>query len=285
MSFAKFHPGWKDGTLWAQWKAYSRFCFGTGVNKSPNIFIRTNTADNKEEDRNNIEAQAKTIKTPINITTDDGGEPEIPSITQASGYHTKVVQTTLRNYCNAHIRKSDVISMSLIYQLHICVLGFISGKKKAIIPWAKVVKNPTAWISEECYPEGFHWADPSKIRVKKVFELFEHWRQRRRSGLPPISWNPSCNLLADVDQSAEDVHIRMTKRSEPNLERDSDEEDFSGELAGINENDSESQSAHRLPEGSLVSEPDDNVTQTPSIKAPPPVPLPSCESIVNNMFS
>jgi hypothetical protein len=51
---------------------------------------------------------SKTNKTPIQITMDAGGEPEIPPVTKADGYHTKVIQTTLRNYCTAHIRKSII---------------------------------------------------------------------------------------------------------------------------------------------------------------------------------
>jgi hypothetical protein len=50
-----------------------------------------------------MNAQSKTIKTTIDIMTDEDGEPEIPSVTESSGYQTKVVQATLRKYCIAHI--------------------------------------------------------------------------------------------------------------------------------------------------------------------------------------
>ena len=70
--------------------------------------------------------------------------------------------------------------------IYICELGFISGKKKASIPWAKVTSDPAAWIYEECYPPGFNWADPSKIQINEVFKLFNHWRQRKQSRLAPI---------------------------------------------------------------------------------------------------
>jgi hypothetical protein len=61
------------------------------------------------EDTDNDEAaekdRSKTIKTPVLITTDANGEPAIPSITMDDAYHTKVVQTTLRDYCTTHIRE------------------------------------------------------------------------------------------------------------------------------------------------------------------------------------
>ncbi|KAF8264581.1 hypothetical protein EI94DRAFT_1805674 [Lactarius quietus] len=137
MDFGTFYPNWRNTEVWDQWKKYSRYCFGT------------------EEDRNAINDQSKTIKMTIDIITDEDGEPEVPSVTEASGYQTKVVQAALRKYCIAHMR-------------------FISRKKKAYIPWAKVTKDPTAWVNEECYPPGFQWVDPSKIRVNEVFHLFDH---------------------------------------------------------------------------------------------------------------
>jgi hypothetical protein len=49
--------------------------------------------------------RSKTIKVPVKITTDATGEPEIPSITIADAYQTKVVQAALRDYCTTHIRE------------------------------------------------------------------------------------------------------------------------------------------------------------------------------------
>jgi hypothetical protein len=49
--------------------------------------------------------RSKTSKIRIPITMDTSGEPELPSITNANGNHTKVVQGTLRDYCMAHIRE------------------------------------------------------------------------------------------------------------------------------------------------------------------------------------
>jgi len=42
----------------------------------------------------------------INIVTDANGIPVIPSMTLADKYHTKILQTALRDFCTAHIRKS-----------------------------------------------------------------------------------------------------------------------------------------------------------------------------------
>src|ERR1700677_2972277 len=69
----------------------------------PDIYI--NLIDIPDEDRNAVNAWTKSIKTLIEITTDAEGEPEIPSVIQGSGFHTKVVQTAVRNYCTAHIRE------------------------------------------------------------------------------------------------------------------------------------------------------------------------------------
>ena len=52
-----------------------------------------------------MNAQSKTIKTTIDIITDEDGEPEIPSVTELSGYRMKVVQAALRKYCIAHIHE------------------------------------------------------------------------------------------------------------------------------------------------------------------------------------
>ena len=149
------------------------------------------------------------------------------------------------------------------------------------LPWAKVIKNPTAWIDEECYPAGFEWADPSKIRIGKVFELLDHWRQRRQSGLDPIIWNRSCEILADCDESAEPVHSRRPRSSKRTLESIPDDEDFSEELARISTHDSESHPPRRTHEESQARESGSALTgsESPSIQASPSVPLLSGESM------
>jgi hypothetical protein len=126
-----------------------------------------------------------------------------------------------------------ILSIAVV---HICALGFISGKKKAIIPWAKVSMDPTSWINEECYPSGFQWADPSKIRVGQVFDLLGHWRQREAAGLSPLIWNHTCDLLADVEPRST---CAQDRRQRPSDEDDSEEEDFGNELRQISETDSE----------------------------------------------
>ena len=52
---------------------------------------------------------------------------------------------------------------------------------------------------EECYPEGFSWVDPSKLRNAQVFQLLDHWRQREEDGLDPIVWNPQCKAFAGIE--------------------------------------------------------------------------------------
>jgi hypothetical protein len=49
--------------------------------------------------------RSKTVKTPIEIHIKSSGFPELPAITTAHGYKTKVVQAMLREYCTAHIRE------------------------------------------------------------------------------------------------------------------------------------------------------------------------------------
>jgi len=65
--------------------------------------IHINLISTPDEDQIAINAQAKSIKTPIVITTDTNGEPQIPSVTGADGNNTKTVQTALQDYCTAHI--------------------------------------------------------------------------------------------------------------------------------------------------------------------------------------
>ena len=54
-------------------------------------------------------------------------------------------------------------------------------------------------MREECYPEGFSWADPSKLWNEQVFQLLDHWRQREEDGMDPIIWNPRCKVLASMN--------------------------------------------------------------------------------------
>jgi hypothetical protein len=92
------------------------------------------------------------------------------------------------------------------------------------IPWAKLSSNPSAWIREECFPAGFQWADPSKIRVGQVFQLLDHWRQREKDGLTSLTWNSSCELLTDVERLSQQVRNSRRKDGSES-ESDSDERD------------------------------------------------------------
>ncbi|KAF8271899.1 hypothetical protein EI94DRAFT_1697896 [Lactarius quietus] len=194
-----------------------------------------------EEDRNAMNNQAKTIKMTNDVITDEDGEPEVPSVTEASGYQTKVVQAALRKY------------------------WFISRKKKAYIPWAKVTKDPTAWIYEECYPPGFQWADPSKIRVNEVFRLFDHWRQWKQSGFNPIIWNPSCEIMADIERPVRRKQTWRLVHSSNNREprrNSGEEEDFGPAMARVSEDDMEPQYSVSPPISSVPSK------RTPSVPGP-----------------
>ena len=59
--------------------------------------------DNVDHSQNTQKDCSKTIKTQIKIITDANGEPETPSVTSSDGYHAKVIQGALWEYCTAHI--------------------------------------------------------------------------------------------------------------------------------------------------------------------------------------
>ena len=99
--------------------------------------------------------------------------------------------------------------------------GYISGKKKATIPWAKLCEDPSSWIKPECVPDGFQWADPSKIRIGDVFRLLDHWRTRKQNHLEPLIWVSSCPLLEDVEHQSEHCG-GQEQSSESSSDSDSD---------------------------------------------------------------
>ncbi len=92
------------------------------------------------------------------------------------------------------------------------ISGHASGKKRATIPWGKLCEDPASWIKSECVPDGFQWADPSKIRVDNIFDLLEHWRQRREHRLEPLIWESSCPLFEDVEQPSENRQDRRQRK-------------------------------------------------------------------------
>ena len=130
--------------------------------------------------------------------------------------------------------------------------GYISGRKNAIISWSKLSRNPSAWILEECYPERFPWADPSKLRLTQVFQLLDHWREREDDGLEPLIWKSSCELLTNRYQPSQAVRTQQryqgaspsdsnspSKSNESLSERESEEEDFADEIAKISDRNSD----------------------------------------------
>lgn len=70
--------------------------------------------NNPDDDQSGQKNRSKVNKTQIKITTNANGEPEIPSVTAADGYHTKGVQAALRKYCTAHIRESCISSINIV---------------------------------------------------------------------------------------------------------------------------------------------------------------------------
>jgi hypothetical protein len=212
-----------------------------------------------EEERNTTMDQGKTSKTPTPITFRDDGEPQTPSVTQVSGSSAKVLQAALRNYCLAHIRESHMSGICPF--IHICILGFISGDKKAIIKWADIIKDPTSWIDEECYPPGFQWANPSKICMKPAIHLLNHWRQQRDSGHSPIIWNPLCEALTAVDQPA--LRVQCQSWSDANEDNDGDE-DFAAKLARIFED---------------RSDLEDTIPEAQTVQSSPSAPRLSCKPL------
>ncbi|KAH8982114.1 hypothetical protein EDB86DRAFT_3086427 [Lactarius hatsudake] len=240
MSFSDFCPNWRNAMIWQEWMKYCRTSFAPGFNIQiqlpipPYIYYI-------DHDQSIPIGRSKTLKTKVKLITDADGEPEIPSVTLEDGYSTKVVQTALRDYCHAHIRKLSLLSKHILGTVpyNTYELGFISGRKNATIPWSKLSRDPAAWIEEECFPVGFPWVDPSKLRLARVFQLLDHWRQRQKEGLIPLIWNPSCELLSNIDQPAHRVrnpqwtNRRRSNYDEPESDYSSEEEDFANEICGL----------------------------------------------------
>lgn len=127
-----------------------------------------------------------------------------------------------------------------------------------IIPWTELSSNPPAWIMEECYPPGFPWNDPSHINVDAVYGLLQHWRQRKNSQLIPLIWNPSCELLSDVDLLSRRVRkptwTQTSGDQHGSSDSDTEMEDFAAELEKISNGSSESANTGAHSSGSLSCE-------------------------------
>jgi hypothetical protein len=97
----------------------------------------------------------------------------------------------------------------------------VTGKKRQTIPWGKLVKDPSSWISGECIPDGFEWKDPSKIQIGEVFRLLYHWRDREDQDLIPLIWVPSCPLLQDTEEPLKPRrHLRQARAQQPQVSDD-----------------------------------------------------------------
>jgi hypothetical protein len=161
----------------------------------------------------------KTKVTPISIPVKSDGRPDIPNITKDDEYKTKTVQTMLRQFLTAHIRN---YSSDNLYISYTDILGYVSGKRWAKIPWALLSDKPNVWIKPECTPDGFTWADPSKIRIGDIFLLLDHWRERRRQRLTPLIWVKTCPVLRDVSLSSDERQDYHSDSSSDNLSNNDD---------------------------------------------------------------
>ena len=122
---------------------------------------------------------------------------------------------------------------------------------------------PSDWILDECYPEDFAWANPSKIHKSEVFRLLDHWRQHEKDGLTALIWNWSCDLFNDGEMCSRTITIKKRKEvpsssassnSSPPFSltinsspKDSEEEDFRADLARIPSDNSDSPKSHSSP--------------------------------------
>jgi hypothetical protein len=138
-----------------------------------------------------------TKRTRIPITVNADGRPEIPNITKSDEYKTKTMQVMLREHLMTHISKS--FSNTLNIRMCLIISGYVSGRKQMRISWTWLCANPSAWIMPECAPDGFTWADPSKICIGDIHQLLEHWRERKRHRLNPLIWVKSCPVFKDTD--------------------------------------------------------------------------------------
>lgn len=134
--------------------------------------------------------------------------------------------------------------------------GYISGRESVFISWSELCNKPGSWMLEECYPEDFSWADPSKLRNIQVFQLLDHWRQREQDGMEAILWNPSCKALSPMTTQTRRRHRSLSPpepqplpvgrqvsldsgSSQANPDHQSGEENFDDELQKILDEDSE----------------------------------------------
>ena len=131
-----------------------------------------------------------------------------------------------------------VLLRSFPHRPNKCILEYVSGRKKVKIPWGKICEDPSSWIEPECVPNGFQWADPSKIRIGDIFPLFEHWRERQKHHLSPLIWVPTCPFLRNVSPSFEDRQQYNSNNSIPSSSSDDDNSEFSSHEQCLHSNSS-----------------------------------------------
>jgi hypothetical protein len=64
------------------------------------------------------------------------------------------------------------------------ILVKITGKERVSVPWLLLAKSTTEYLDADCIPESFRVTDPSKLTKAGIFNLWAHWRERERKGLP-----------------------------------------------------------------------------------------------------
>jgi len=161
-------------------------------------------------------------KIPVDLGSD--GALLLPRITMNElnhPYKTKDVQQMLMEYMRAH---SSMFSSH--YQkvtVNTYVPGYVTGKPNLVIPWGKITENPASWIKQECYPEGFQWKHPSKIKIQDVFHLLNHWRDRSEKGEEPLIWVTTSSLFHNIHRPSRQV---QRNNRAPVQEESSDGERF-----------------------------------------------------------
>ena len=155
----------------------------------------------------------------VPIPVDSDGRPHLPNATDYDQKGVKILQTMVQEYCTKHIHKN---CSNYLFIYDIAILEYVSGKTNAKISWARVAASPSTWIEPECTPEGFEWADPSKIRIANIFLLLQHWREQQRQRLAPLIWASTCPLLKDASSSTDERQEYQSHQSQD----DSSTEDY-----------------------------------------------------------
>jgi hypothetical protein len=130
-----------------------------------------------------------------------------------------------------------------------------------MIKGSKISGDLKSWMLQECYLEGFSWADPSKLRISQAYKLLEHWRKCEADGMVLLIWNLLCEILHGGELCSENVRHHRRQQSGSYLEPElppsrgessaenrsghwpfnnlSGEENFENELEKISDNSSE----------------------------------------------